>query len=144
VILLDVNILVQAHRTDADRHAAIKAWLESALAEPAGVAVSELVLSGCLRVITHPRVFKQPTPTEQALEFIEDFRTREQVHVLAPGAGHWHIFHDLCRRLQLRGNAMVDAWHAALAIETGCTWVSLDWDFARFPGLRWRHPLDAP
>jgi predicted nucleic acid-binding protein len=44
--LLDVNVLVQVHREDADRHAEVKAWLEVAMEEPCGVAVSDLVLSG--------------------------------------------------------------------------------------------------
>ena len=109
---------------------------------PAGVAVSELALSGCLRVITHPKVFKKPTPLTQALDFLEDFRSREEVHLLGPGAGHWKIFADLCRRSDARGNLVPDAFHAALAIELGCEWLTLDRGFARFPGLKWRHPLD--
>jgi len=28
------------------------------------------------------------------------------------------------------------------AIEHNCDWISFDRDFARFPGLRWRSPLD--
>ena len=84
MILLDANILVTAHREDADQHREIKSWLESALRAPAGVAVSELALSGCLRVITHPKIFKKPTPLPQAIDFVEDFRSREEVHLLAP------------------------------------------------------------
>jgi predicted nucleic acid-binding protein len=42
-------------RRDSERHLKIREWLESALDEPEGVAISELVLSGCLRVITHPK-----------------------------------------------------------------------------------------
>jgi toxin-antitoxin system PIN domain toxin len=141
MILLDVNILVTAHREDADQHREIKSWLQSALREPAGVAVSELTLSGCLRVITHPKIFKKPSPLALALEFVEDFRSREAVHLLAPGAGHWKIFVDLCRRADARGNLVPDAFHAALAIELGCEWLTLDRGFARFPGLKWRHPL---
>jgi len=142
VILLDVNILVAAHREDADQHREIKSWLETALGGPAGVAGSELALSGCLRVITHPKVFKKPTPLPQALDLLEDFRSREEVHLLGPGAGHWKIFVDLCRRSDARGNLVADAFHAALAIELGCEWLTLDRGFARFPGLKWRHPLD--
>jgi len=33
-----------------------------------------------------------------------------------------------------------DAAHAAVAIEHGALWVTLDRDFARFPGLRWAPP----
>jgi toxin-antitoxin system PIN domain toxin len=142
MILLDVNILITAHRVDADHHKEIKSWLESALRGAAGVAVSELALSGCVRIVTHPRIFKKPTPLLQALEFVDDFRSREEVHLLAPGAGHWNIFMDLCRRGDARGNLVPDAFHAALAMELGCEWLTLDRGFARFPGLKWRHPLD--
>jgi toxin-antitoxin system PIN domain toxin len=142
VILLDVNILVSAHREDAEQHREIRSWLETALREPAGVAVSELALSGCLRVITHPKIFKKPTPLALALEFLENFRARDEVHVLGPGPGHWKIFINLCRRGDARGNLVPDAFHAALAMELGCEWLTLDRGFARFPGLKWRHPLD--
>ena len=116
MILLDVNILVYAHREDAERHVEFKNWLESAMTAPGGVAVSDLVLSGCLRVITHPKVFKDPTPLDKALEFIEDFRFRDEVKLLAPGPGHWSIFTNLCRRAEAKGNLVPDAYHAALAI----------------------------
>jgi len=142
VILLDVNVLVHVHREDAERHAEFKVWLEEALADPAGVAVSDLALSGCLRVITHPKIFKQPTPLRAALEFVEEFRSREEVHILAPGVDHWRIFTGLCRNAEARGNHVPDAYHAALAMEYGCEWVTLDRGFARFPNLRWRYPLD--
>ncbi len=142
MILLDVKVLVIAHRKDADRHDELKAWLDGALVKPAGVAVSELVLSGCLRILTHPKIFKVPTPPAMALEFVEKLRSREEVHILAPGLDHWRIFMDLCRKAEARGNLVSDAYHAALAVEYGCEWVTMDRDFARFPNLRWRHPLD--
>ncbi len=42
------------------------------------------------------------------------------------------------------GNLVPDAWLAAIAIESGCEFITTDGDFARFPDLRWRHPLDQP
>ena len=140
--LLDVNVLVQLHREDADRHAEVKAWLEVAMEEPCGVAVSDLVLSGFLRIVTHPKVFKDPSPLSIALEFVEDFRERVEVHVLSPRNGHWKIFTDLCRKTETRGNHVPDAYHTALALETGCEWISLDRGFSRYPGLRWSLPLN--
>jgi len=141
MILLDVNVLVHVHREDADRHEEYTLWLKRELVQPAGVAVSELALSGFLRVVTHPKVFKNPTPLKMALEFAEDFRSREQVHILAPGTAHWALFTDLCAKAEAKGNLIPDAYHAALALETGCEWITLDRGFARFPGLRWKHPL---
>ncbi len=140
--LLDVNLLVYAHREDADRHHEFRRWLETALYEPPGVAVSELALSGCLRIITHPKIFEVPTPIKVAVAFVDDFRSREEVTILAPGPNHWAIFTNLCTRVEARGNLVPDAYHAALAIEWGCEWVTADRGFARFPGLRWRHPVD--
>jgi toxin-antitoxin system PIN domain toxin len=140
--LLDVNIVVAAHREDAEDHKKIRAWLEAQMASPSGVGLSDLVLSGCLRVITHPKIFRRPTPWAAALEFVEDLRSRPEVHIFAPGADHWGIFTGLCQRSGARGNLVPDAYHAALAMEWGCQWVTLDRGFARFPGLRWHHPLD--
>lgn len=57
-----------------------------------------------------------------------------------PGERHWSIFTGLCRAANIRGAMVTDAWLAALAIEHGCEWISLDRDFRRFPGLRWRSP----
>lgn len=64
--------------------------------------------------------------------------------MLHPSPDHWSLFVDLCTRTEARGNLVPDAWFAALAIESGCTWVTTDRDFARFPGLRWQHPLEHP
>ena len=142
MILLDVNVLVYAHREDAARHVEFRRWLEASLDSPSGCAVSELVLSGCLRVLTHPRVFDPPTPLARAIEFITMLRDHPRLTVLAPGPRHWELFLDLCRRAEARGNLVSDAYHAALAIETGSEWITTDRDYARFPGLRWRHPLE--
>ena len=67
----------------------------------------------------------------------------EQPHctVVQPGARHFSIFEDLCRRANARGNLVPDAYLAALAIESGSEWITADGDFARFPGLRWRRPF---
>lgn len=141
MILLDVNVLVYAHREDAPRHAEYRRWLETALAGPEPCGLSELVLSGCLRVLTHPRVFAPPTPLDVAMRYVQRVRAAENVHVVTPGARHWNIFLDLCRHAHARGNAIPDAYHAALAIESGCEWITADSGFGRFPGLRWRRPF---
>lgn len=139
--LLDVNILVAAHRKDAEQHHAIRPWLESELRKPPGIALSDLVLSGFVRVVTHPKIFKIPTPLKQAVEFAVDLRGRSAVTIVRPGAGHWEIFLELCRSADVRGNLVPDAYHAALAIEYGLEWITFDRGFARYPGLRWACPL---
>ena len=143
MILLDVNVLVYAHREDAPRHEEYRSWLEDALDAPWGCALSELVLSGCVRILTHPKVFHPSTPVSTALEYVETLRGHPNVTVLSPGDRHWRVFCELCRETSARGNLVSDAYHAALALESGCEWVTTDRDYSRFPGLRWRHPLEG-
>lgn len=138
--LIDVNILVAAHREDAEQHQTIRPWLESQLEKPPGIALSDLVLSGFVRVVTHPKIFKIPTPLAEALDFAVDLRARSVVTIVRPGVSHWEIFLRLCRSADVRGNLVPDAYHAALAIEYGLEWITFDRGFARYPGLRWSVP----
>jgi toxin-antitoxin system PIN domain toxin len=142
MLLLDVNVLVSAHREDAPDHARYRAWLEGIANGDAAFGLSDLVLSGFVRVVTHPRVFSAPSPLADALAFSEALRERPNCVPIAPGDRHWSLFTALCRRAGTRGNAVPDAYLASLAIESGSEWITTDRGFARFPGLRWRHPLD--
>lgn len=139
--LVDVNVLIYAHREDAERHKAFKTWLERTIREE-GIAVTDLVLSGFLRVVTHPRIFDPPTPVPTALAFVDQFRQHPACTVVHPGPQQWTLFLRLVRQAGCTGNLIADAFHAATAIDAGCEWITTDRDFARFPGLRWRHPLD--
>jgi toxin-antitoxin system PIN domain toxin len=140
VFIADVNVLVYAFRADSPRHREFRDWLEGVVAAPEAFGLSELVLSGVLRVLTHPKVFNPPTPTAKALAFVEALRAQPNAVVLRPGDRHWDIFVDLCRSSSAKGNLIADAYHAALAIEHGAEWITTDRDFTRFPGLRLRHP----
>lgn len=141
--MLDVNILVHAHREDAPDHGAYRTWLEGAVAAEAPFAVPDVVFSGFLRVVTHPRIFSPPTPLVQALALVEALRSRPNFVPVAPGSRHWDLFVRLCGDANAKGPLVPDAYLAALAIESGCEWITADRDFARFPGLRWRHPFQG-
>jgi len=122
-------------------HARYRRWLLGSVAAAEPLGLSELVLSGFVRVVTHPRVFAPPVPVAEALDFAETLRAQPNVVMLGPGPRHWEIFAGLCRQADARGNLVADAYLAALAIESGSEWITTDRDFSRFPGLRWRHPL---
>ena len=139
--LVDVNVLVYAHRLDAASHQDYADWLGGLLASPEPYGVSDLVLSGFLRIVTNPKVFRQPTPVETGVAFAQLLRTQPNCVPVEPGRRHWEIFTGLCRSAGVKGNLVPDAYLAALAIESGSEWITTDRDFSRFPGLRWRHPL---
>ena len=143
MVLADVNILVYAFWIEAPDHRTHREWLNELLHSDAGFGVSELVLSGFVRVVTNPRIFSPPTDVKIALEFADTLRTHPNAVVLAPGPRHWELFSRLCREVAAKGNLVPDAYLAALAIESGSEWITTDRDFSRFPGLRWRHPLDG-
>ena len=142
MILPDVNVLIYSFRADSPRHAEFNRWLRSRLSAREAFGLSELVLSGVLRVLTHPRVFAPPTPLSKALAFVEAVRAQPNCVLVQPGPRHWTVFSHLCTSAGAKGNLVADAYHAALAIEHGCEWITTDRDFARFRELRWRHPLD--
>lgn len=143
MILCDVNVLIYAHREESLHHADYAVFLRKMAEGDSAFGLSEAVLSSFVRIVTNPRVFKRPTPTAMALEFCESLRTLPQAVILRPGERNWLIFAQLCRSMPVKGKLVADAWHAALAIEHGCHWISTDGDFARFAALNWSHPLDA-
>ncbi len=138
---LDVNVLVYAFREDVPDHAAHRGWLAALAGSDESFGISDLVLSGFLRIVTHPRIFDPPTPLAAALEFAEALRSQPGCVPISPGRRHWDIFTRLCRDSGAKGNLIPDAYLAAMAIENGGEWISNDRDFSRFRGLRWRSPL---
>ena len=140
MIALDVNVLVSAFRDTAPDHHAMRSWLQDAVNGPEPVGISDAVLGGALRVLTHLRIFSPPTPLSTALDQINALRLHPNVVTLVPGARHWQITERLCRAADARGPLVADAQHAAVAVEHGATWISKDHDFARFAELRWRVP----
>jgi toxin-antitoxin system PIN domain toxin len=138
MLMPDVNMLVYAHREDAHQHKEYAQWLRSLAEGDEPFALSELVLHGFIRVVTNRRIFLRPTPLPDALAFVDELRRRPNSRLVRPGPRHWDIFVDLCTRAGASGGLVADAYHAALAIEHGCEWVTNDADFGRFQGLRWR------
>jgi uncharacterized protein len=142
MILFDVNVLVYASNTDAENHERFRDWLDATVNDTMAFAASELVLSSYVRIATNRRILPRPSSLENAFEVVNGIRNRPNCVVVQPGPRHWGLFVDLSKRSSAKGNLISDAYLAALAIESGCEWISTDRDFARFPGLRWRHPLD--
>ena len=140
--LPDVNVLVYAHREDAPEHELYAAWLKDLVQGQEPFALSELVLSGFLRIVTNKKIFTPSTPMATALEFCQRLILWPHSVLVLPTGQHWEIFVDLCRGAGIQGPLVTDAYIAALAIEHGCELISTDSDFARFRGLRWRHPLE--
>jgi hypothetical protein len=138
VLLPDLNVLINAHRSDSLGHESAAKWLRSVFAGDEAFGLCAPVLIGLVRVLTHPRVFDPPDTLEEAFAFVDALTCHPNAVVLNPGRNHLRLFRDLCELADARGDLVTDAYLAALAEETGAALVSADSDFARFPGLAWR------
>ncbi|WP_298862819.1 TA system VapC family ribonuclease toxin [uncultured Microbacterium sp.] len=136
MILLDVNLWVPFLRIGHEQHGFVSGWVAESVAEGEVIGVSELALSGAVRLMTHPRVFDPPSSPETAMQSCDNALTAPFTVIARPGPRHWGIFGRLVREGGARGNDVPDAYHAALAIEHGATLASFDRGLARFPGLR--------
>lgn len=141
MILPDVNVLIYAFRADAERHDEYKDWLENVVNGSAAYGIAPQVLSSLVRICTHPRIFARPSAPRDAFAFAQALLEQPNATVVTPGDRHWEIFEAFCHESKATGNLVQDAWLAALAMESGCEWITTDRDYARFPGLSWRSPL---
>jgi toxin-antitoxin system PIN domain toxin len=141
--LVDTNVMIYAHRRDAERHLEYQSWMQAMIDGPEPYAVSDFALTGMVRVVTDRRIYRdEATTIREALAFADEIRNQPHAHVVSPGARFWPIFRDFCLKVGASGKLVPDAYLAALAVEHGCELISEDKDFRRFPGLRWRQPLN--
>jgi len=141
VKLIDANILLYAVNEDAPLHKPARAWLEKVLSGTETIAFAWVVLLAFLRLGTRSAVFPRPLKPVEAFELIESWLSQPCATVVHPGERHARILRNLLEPIGTAGNLTTDAHLAALALEHGAQLCSCDGDFARFPGLRWLHPL---
>jgi toxin-antitoxin system PIN domain toxin len=106
--------------------------------EPFGI--SPLALSAVVRITSNTRTLPYASTFDEIFRFTDYLTSQPHCRLVTPGERHWEIFRRLCIETNTRGPRVTDAWFAALAIEAGVTFVTMDRDFARFPGLRWERP----
>jgi uncharacterized protein len=140
MILADVNVLIYAFREEVPQHALCKKWLDTVILGDERFGLSPLALAAVVRVTTNRRTYTRPSSLETAIGFCDDLLGQPHCQIVEPRERHWDIFRRLCVETNTRGPDVTDAWYAALAIEWSCEWITLDRDYARFPGLRWRTP----
>jgi uncharacterized protein len=140
-MIVDANVLLYAVDASSRFHQPAKAWLETALNEPARVGLPWASLLAFERISTHPRASLSPLTPSMAWSFIADWLDADATWVPVPGERHAEILRDLIVAGELRGNLVPDAHLAALAMEHGVGVCSADSDFARFPQINWVNPL---
>jgi len=140
VKLLDVNVVLAAHRADHPDHTTARPWLDDLLASGDQFGVPWMVWWSFVRLSSHPRVFRLPTPLTDVFDFISALRAQPGHIPVEPGEAHLDCLRTVCASGEAAADLVPDAVLAALATEHGAEVVSFDRDFARFPELRWSRP----
>jgi toxin-antitoxin system PIN domain toxin len=140
MILPDVNVLIYAFRKEVPQYAVCRAWLDQVVEGETRFGISPLALSAVVRVTTNTHTYPLPSSIEAAFGFCDDLLGQPHCQIVVPGERHFDIFKRLCLDTNTRGPRVTDAWFAALAIEWGCEWITMDRDYARYPGLKWSVP----
>ena len=141
--LVDANLLLWAHHGGFERHDAARSWWTGLVGGGALVGVPWPTVLAFVRISTHPRALSTPASLEASWSVVESWLDRDNVWVPAPTERHRGILASLLMAGRATGNHTSDAHLAALAIEWGLELLSADRDFARYPGLRWRDPLET-
>lgn len=129
----DVNVLVAASRADHPHHNAAHGWLLEAMeAARAGASLGMLgtVLASFLRLVTHHKVFAEPTPVVAAIAFVDALLAHPGVVMLA-AQDEWPKLKKLCLDLKLSDNDLPNAWIAASVLQHKETLATFDRDFVR-------------
>jgi toxin-antitoxin system PIN domain toxin len=141
----DLNVLIAASRADHAHHRAAATWLTAAVARcttGGNMDILPMVASGFLRLVTHPKVFLHPTPTAEAIRFLDSLLSIAGVSMPEVGR-EWPELKRLCLTHELADNDIPDAWIAAAIKSTGGHLVTFDKGFRRLLGRSELTVLDS-
>ena len=141
MILVDANLLLYAEDSLSAHHAAACSWWDEQLSGTDPVGLCWPVLTAFIRIATNPRLHQRPLTLNEACERVQSWFDQPCVRLLLPTEHHWRFFQQMLHAGGATGNLVTDAHLAAIAVERNGELCSTDSDFARFPGLNWRNPL---
>jgi uncharacterized protein len=133
--LVDVNIWVYAFRADSPLHDAALASLQASLEESASFLFCPQIAVSFLRLVTNPRIFKEPSRLAEAWLFVDVLESHRATVHAEMDAMAFGILKHLSLVSDSAGHAIPDAALAALAIRHDAILVTADRGFSSFTGL---------
>jgi len=143
VFVVDTNVLVYAADRAAPEHEKCHRLVQDWCAQPVPWYLTWGISYEFLRVVTHPRVLRNPWSTKEAWSFLKVVLETPVVGVLAETNRHRQIAEEVLNEVPaLNGNILFDARTAILMREHGVkTIYTRDTDFNRFPFLEVVDPV---
>ena len=142
MIAVDTNILVYAHREDSPWHGPAYACLKQLAEGSAPWAITWPSLHEFLAIVTHPGIYRPPTPLSFALEQVECWMGSPSLCLIGELEGYWRTLRGFMSTGNITGAKTHDARIAAICRQHGvkALWTA-DRDFSRFGGLSIVNPL---
>jgi toxin-antitoxin system PIN domain toxin len=142
VIAVDTNLLVYAHREDSPWHREALDVMTELADGNAPWAIPWPCAHEFLAIVTHPKIYKLPTPMDIAIKAIRAWTDSPTLHLIGESPDHLERLEHLVLASKSVGPMVHDARIAALCLAHGIRqfW-SADRDFSRFPSLKIRNPL---
>jgi toxin-antitoxin system PIN domain toxin len=143
MIAVDTNILVYAHRRDAEFHAVAAHHLRALAEGRSAWAIPWPCLHEFFAISTHPRIYDPPSTRNQAIAQIEAWLAAPTLSILSESARYWDRLKSVITGGKVTGPMVHDARIAALCSEHGVRelW-SADRDFGRLSAsMEVRNPL---
>jgi toxin-antitoxin system PIN domain toxin len=144
MIAIDTQILVYSVRRDSPEHLAALACVRGAAEGLRPWAITWPSIHEFVAIVTHPRIYRPPTPLADALLQVRYWMESPSLRVLGEPPGYFDYLEGIVARSRVTGGAIHDARIAALCQAHGVREVwTADRDFSRFPGLVTRNPLQG-
>ena len=142
MIAIDSNLLVYAHRADSSWHHQAERIVVSLAEGSTQWAIPWPCVYEFIAIVTHPRIYKPPTPLSDALEQIQCWMDAPGLVLLHETNGFFETFSSVLKSSKMTGPGVHDARVAALCIRHRVVkLLTADRDFSRFPQLRIENPL---
>lgn len=142
MIAVDTNLLVYAHREDSPWHREALAALTGLAEGSARWAIPWPCVHEFLAIVTHPRIYRPPSPMALAVKAIQAWAGSPTLRFIGEGTDHLDRLAGAVTAARVEGAMIHDARIAAICVSHGVRqfWTA-DRDFSRFPMLKTRNPL---
>lgn len=145
MIAVDTNVLVHAHREDSPWHAVAATRVRELAESGAPWAIPWPCVHEFIAIVTHPKIWRPPTPLEMACDAVEAWRAAPSLLMLGETDGYWELCRQTLSRAKIVGPRVHDARIASLCMLHGVKvlWTA-DRDFHAFATLTVQNPLVEP
>jgi uncharacterized protein len=142
MIAVDTNILVYSVREDSLWHKAALACMRDLAEKASPWGIPWPCIHEYIAVVTHPRIYKPPTPLRDALLQVDYWMESPSLQLLGEGLNYWDQLKEVLSASKAIGPIVHDAHVAAICLSHGVREIwTADRDFSRFKGIRTKNPL---